>query len=80
MRGGSLLADSRIGKGDSSRKEMAKVTTGFEHATTMPKFKRRKVWAVRDFSPGCEKGATTDLGLHRKITVDQGKYSLSITE
>ncbi|KAH1107436.1 hypothetical protein J1N35_011204, partial [Gossypium stocksii] len=65
-------------KGNTSGKEMAKVTTGFEHVTTMPKFKQRKVSPVRDFLPGCRKGVTTDLELHRQITVDQGKYSLSI--
>ncbi|KAH1097028.1 hypothetical protein J1N35_013949 [Gossypium stocksii] len=43
-------------KGNTSGKEMAKVTTGFEHVTTMPKFKRRNVSAVRDFLPGCGRG------------------------
>ncbi|KAH1056145.1 hypothetical protein J1N35_034210 [Gossypium stocksii] len=52
---------------------MAKVMTGFEHVTTMPKFKRCKVSAIRDFLPGCGRGATTDFGLNRQITVDQGK-------
>ncbi|KAH1107573.1 hypothetical protein J1N35_011341 [Gossypium stocksii] len=65
---------------NSSAKEMAKVTTGFEHITTMPKFKRRKVSIVRDFPPGCGREATTDLGLHRQIAVDQGKYSFSISK
>ncbi|KAH1108009.1 hypothetical protein J1N35_011777 [Gossypium stocksii] len=65
-------------KGSSSGKKMANVMTGFEHVTTIPKFKRHKVSAVRDFLPGCRRGATTDLGLNRKIVVDQGKYSLSI--
>ncbi|KAH1039830.1 hypothetical protein J1N35_041573, partial [Gossypium stocksii] len=51
---------------------MANVTTGFEHITTTPKFKRRKVSAVRDFLPGCGRGATTDFGLNRQIAVDQG--------
>ncbi|KAH1130338.1 hypothetical protein J1N35_001716 [Gossypium stocksii] len=54
---------------------MANVTTGFEHVTIIPKFKRRKVSAIRDFPPGCGRGATTDLGLSRQISVDQGKYS-----
>ncbi|KAH1107491.1 hypothetical protein J1N35_011259, partial [Gossypium stocksii] len=51
---------------------MAKVTTGFEHVTTMPRFKRRKVSAVWDFPPRCRRGATIDLKLHRKIVVNQG--------
>ncbi|KAH1073201.1 hypothetical protein J1N35_025529 [Gossypium stocksii] len=67
-------------KGSASGKEMATMTTGFEHITTIPKFKRRKVSAVRDFSPGCRRGATTDLRLHSQIVVDQGKYSLSISK
>ncbi|KAH1073549.1 hypothetical protein J1N35_025877 [Gossypium stocksii] len=54
---------------------MAKVMTGFEHVTSMPKCKRRKVSAIRDFLPGCGRGATMDLGLNRQIAVDQGKYS-----
>ncbi|KAH1129659.1 hypothetical protein J1N35_001037, partial [Gossypium stocksii] len=66
-----------IGKGDISGKEMAKVTMGFEHVTTIPKFKRRKVSVVRDLSSGCRRGATTDHGLNRQIAVDQGKCSLS---
>ncbi|KAH1107844.1 hypothetical protein J1N35_011612 [Gossypium stocksii] len=54
---------------------MVRVTTGFEHITTTPKFKQRKVSAVRDFSPGCGRGPTTDFGLNRQIAVDQDKYS-----
>ncbi|KAH1046392.1 hypothetical protein J1N35_037176 [Gossypium stocksii] len=57
---------------------MAKVTTGFQHVTITLKFKRCKLSAVRDFSPGCGRRTTVDFGLHRQITVDQGKYSLSI--
>ncbi|KAH1056849.1 hypothetical protein J1N35_034914 [Gossypium stocksii] len=54
---------------------MAKVTTGFEHVTTMSKFKRCKVSVIRDFLPGYRRGATTDFGLNRQIAIDQGKYS-----
>ncbi|KAH1064119.1 hypothetical protein J1N35_029106 [Gossypium stocksii] len=64
-----------MSKGDINGRETAIVTTGLEHVTTVPKFKLRKVSAVRDFLPGCGRGVTTDLGLHRQITVDQGKYS-----
>ncbi|KAH1031203.1 hypothetical protein J1N35_043377 [Gossypium stocksii] len=66
-----------MSKGNTSGKEMANVITKFEHVNTIPKFKRRKVSAVRDFLPGCRRGATTDLRLNRQIAVDQGKYSLS---
>ncbi|KAH1129573.1 hypothetical protein J1N35_000951 [Gossypium stocksii] len=70
-----------MGKGDASGKEMANVTTGFEHVTTTPKFKQRKVLVVRYFLPGCRRGATTDFGLNRQITVDQGMYScLSVSD
>ncbi|KAH1097040.1 hypothetical protein J1N35_013961, partial [Gossypium stocksii] len=58
------------GKGDN----------GFEYVATIPKFKRRKVSVVQDFLPGCRRGATAEFGLHRQITVDQGKYSLSISK
>ncbi|KAH1082389.1 hypothetical protein J1N35_022150 [Gossypium stocksii] len=64
-----------MGKGDVSGKEMTNMTTGFEHVTTIPQFKRRKVLAVRDFPPGYRRGATTDHGLNRQIAVDQGKYN-----
>ncbi|KAH1073552.1 hypothetical protein J1N35_025880 [Gossypium stocksii] len=62
-------------KGSTSGQEMAKVMTGFEHVTTTPKFKRRKVSAVRDFPPRCGRGATADFGLNKQIAVNQGKYS-----
>ncbi|KAH1073092.1 hypothetical protein J1N35_025420 [Gossypium stocksii] len=62
-------------KGNSSGKEMAKVTTRFEHVTSMPKFKRRKVSAIQDFPPRYGRGVTTDFELNRQIAVDQGKYS-----
>ncbi|KAH1122180.1 hypothetical protein J1N35_005340 [Gossypium stocksii] len=52
---------------------MANVMIRYELGTTTPKFKQRKVLAVWDFSPGCGRGATADLRLHRQITVDQGK-------
>ncbi|KAH1073082.1 hypothetical protein J1N35_025410 [Gossypium stocksii] len=60
-------------KGSASGKEMATVTTGFEHITTTTKFKRRKVLVVRDCPPGCRRGATTGFRLNRQITIDQGK-------
>ncbi|KAK5825599.1 hypothetical protein PVK06_020455 [Gossypium arboreum] len=44
-----------------------------------PKFKRRKVSAVRDFPPGCGRGTTSDFELRRQIATDQssqGKYRL----
>ncbi|KAH1098205.1 hypothetical protein J1N35_015126 [Gossypium stocksii] len=59
-------------KGSASGKEMEKMTTRVKHATTIPKIKQRKVSVVRDFPPGCRRGATTDLGLHRQIAVVQG--------
>ncbi|KAH1082323.1 hypothetical protein J1N35_022084, partial [Gossypium stocksii] len=64
-----------MGKGNSSGKEMAMMTTGFEHVTSMPKFKQCKVLVIQDFPPGCGIGATMDFGLNRQIAVDQGKCS-----
>ncbi|KAH1120439.1 hypothetical protein J1N35_003599 [Gossypium stocksii] len=62
-------------KGDFSGKEMAtNKTTGFEHVISTLRFKRHKVSAVRDFLPGCGRGATTNLKLNGQITVDQ-EYS-----
>ncbi|KAH1105823.1 hypothetical protein J1N35_009591 [Gossypium stocksii] len=69
-----------MGKWDVSGKKMAKVTTRFEHITTILKFKRRKVSAVQDFLPGCGRGATIDHRLNRQIAVDQGKCSLSFSK
>ncbi|KAH1046782.1 hypothetical protein J1N35_037566 [Gossypium stocksii] len=63
-------------KESTSGKELATMVTGFEHVTTTPKFKRRKVLAVRDFLPGCGRGATIDFELNRQIIVDQGKKLL----
>ncbi|KAH1056837.1 hypothetical protein J1N35_034902 [Gossypium stocksii] len=63
-----------MSKGDVSGKEMTNVSTKYEHVITTPKFKRRKVSAVRDFPPGCGRVATTDLGLNTQIVVDQGAY------
>ncbi|KAH1073297.1 hypothetical protein J1N35_025625, partial [Gossypium stocksii] len=52
--------DSRIivemEKGSVSAKEMATMMTGFEHVTTIPKFKRRKVSAFRTFYLDAEEG------------------------
>ncbi|KAH1046832.1 hypothetical protein J1N35_037616, partial [Gossypium stocksii] len=62
-------------KRSASGKEMATVTTRFEHVAIIPKFKRRKVSVIRDFPPGCGRGAITDFRLNRQIAVDQGKYS-----
>ncbi|KAH1129653.1 hypothetical protein J1N35_001031 [Gossypium stocksii] len=49
---------------------MANVMVRFEHVTTTPKFKRYKVSVVRNFLPGCGRGATMDLGLHSQIAMD----------
>ncbi|KAH1091616.1 hypothetical protein J1N35_018873, partial [Gossypium stocksii] len=69
--------DFTVSKWGSS-KVSVKMPTEDESVTTTPKFKQRKVSAVWDFLPGCRRGATTDLGLNKQISVDQGKYSLSI--
>ncbi|KAH1073044.1 hypothetical protein J1N35_025372 [Gossypium stocksii] len=78
---GDMDEDISISKGDASSKEMTNVSVRYEHVTTTPKFKRRKVSVVLDFPTGCERGTASDFGLNRQITVDQssqGKYSLSL--
>ncbi|KAH1122008.1 hypothetical protein J1N35_005168 [Gossypium stocksii] len=50
---------------------MAKVLAEYERVAVTPKFKWRKVSAVRDFSPGCRRVTTSNLGLSRQISVDQ---------
>ncbi|KAH1073340.1 hypothetical protein J1N35_025668 [Gossypium stocksii] len=64
-------AEFTVSKGGSS-KVSVKMSTEYESVTISPKFKRRKVSAVRDFPPGCGRRATTDLELYRQIKVDQG--------
>ncbi|KAH1031806.1 hypothetical protein J1N35_043980 [Gossypium stocksii] len=68
-----------LSKGGTSKVSM-KMPTKFEHVTTTPKLKRRKVSAVQDFPPRCGRGTTSNFELHRQIAVDQGKYSLSVTK
>ncbi|KAH1098066.1 hypothetical protein J1N35_014987 [Gossypium stocksii] len=50
---------------------MAKVSAEFERVVSAPKFKRRKVSAVRDFLPGCGRVTAPNFGLSRQIAVDQ---------
>ncbi|KAH1121675.1 hypothetical protein J1N35_004835 [Gossypium stocksii] len=50
-----------MGKGDASNKVMAKVPPRYKRVATTPKFKRRKVSAVRDFPPGCGRVTTSTL-------------------
>ncbi|KAH1107669.1 hypothetical protein J1N35_011437, partial [Gossypium stocksii] len=66
-----LLFEFTVSKGGSS-KVSVKMPTEYECVTTTPKFKRRKVLVVQHFPPGCGRGASTDLGLNRQITIDQG--------
>ncbi|KAH1039144.1 hypothetical protein J1N35_040887 [Gossypium stocksii] len=61
----------RMGKGDASNKVMAKVPTGYERVAATPKFKWRKVSAVRNFLPGCGRVIASNFGLCRQIAVDQ---------
>ncbi|KAH1038438.1 hypothetical protein J1N35_040181 [Gossypium stocksii] len=49
------------GKGGSSKKEMAKVPAKIERVVSAPKFKRRRVSAVRDFLPGYGRVTTSTL-------------------
>ncbi|KAH1107671.1 hypothetical protein J1N35_011439 [Gossypium stocksii] len=49
----------------------AKVPAENVRIISTPKFKRRRVSAVRDFSPGCERVTASNFGLTRQITVEQ---------
>ncbi|KAH1083124.1 hypothetical protein J1N35_022885 [Gossypium stocksii] len=60
-----------MGKGGSSKKEMAKVPAVIERVASSPKFKWRRVSAVRDFPPGCKRVTASNFGLSRQIVVDQ---------
>ncbi|KAH1129671.1 hypothetical protein J1N35_001049 [Gossypium stocksii] len=64
-------------KGGSSKEVRIKAPTVFKGVASTPKFKRRKVSAIRDFSPGCGRVATPNLGLSEWITIDrsnEGKW------
>ncbi|KAH1082711.1 hypothetical protein J1N35_022472 [Gossypium stocksii] len=63
----------------SSRKVMAKVPAEIERVVSTPKFKRRRVSAVRDFPPRCGRVTASNFGLSRQITIyrsSQGKCTL----
>ncbi|KAH1114445.1 hypothetical protein J1N35_007823 [Gossypium stocksii] len=60
-----------MGKGGASDKVIAKVPAEFKHVATTLKFKRRKVLAIRDFSPGCGRVTASNLDLRRQIVIDQ---------
>ncbi|KAH1064036.1 hypothetical protein J1N35_029023 [Gossypium stocksii] len=63
--------------GGSSHKVMAKVPAENVHIAFTPKFKRRKVSAVRDFPPGYGRGTASDFGLSRQIAIDQSSQGKS---
>ncbi|KAH1091352.1 hypothetical protein J1N35_018609 [Gossypium stocksii] len=50
---------------------MAKVSAETERVVSVPKFKRHKMSAVRDFPPGCGKVTASDFGLNKQISVDR---------
>ncbi|KAH1082859.1 hypothetical protein J1N35_022620 [Gossypium stocksii] len=75
-----LFLEFTVSKGGSS-KVSVKMLTEYESVTTTSKFKQRNVSAVRDFLPGCGRGAAIDFRLNRQIIIDQGKYSCpSVTD
>ncbi|KAH1046651.1 hypothetical protein J1N35_037435 [Gossypium stocksii] len=67
----AVVDEISISKGDASSKEMTNGSTEYERVTATPKFKRRKVSMVWDFSPGYKRGIASDFGLNRQIKVDQ---------
>ncbi|KAK5836081.1 hypothetical protein PVK06_011830 [Gossypium arboreum] len=50
---------------------MEKGGSSKEVGIEVPKFKLRKVSAVRDFPPGCGRGTMSDFELHWQIAIDQ---------
>ncbi|KAH1039709.1 hypothetical protein J1N35_041452 [Gossypium stocksii] len=67
-----------MGKGGSSKKEMAKGLAVIELVAFSPKFKWRRVSMVRDFPPRCGRVTASNFGLSRQIAVDQssqGNYA-----
>ncbi|KAH1114499.1 hypothetical protein J1N35_007877 [Gossypium stocksii] len=56
---------------------MAKVPPENVCVASTPKFKRRKVSVVWDFSLGCERGTASDFGLSRQIAIDQSSQGKS---
>ncbi|KAH1056301.1 hypothetical protein J1N35_034366, partial [Gossypium stocksii] len=50
---------------------MTKVSAGKGLEVAAPKFKWRKVSAVRDFPPRCSRATASDFELSRQIVVDQ---------
>ncbi|KAH1031589.1 hypothetical protein J1N35_043763 [Gossypium stocksii] len=60
-----------MGKKGASVKVSAKVLAENESVASSPKFNRRRVPAIRDFSPGCERVTTSNFGLSRQIAIDQ---------
>ncbi|KAH1121984.1 hypothetical protein J1N35_005144 [Gossypium stocksii] len=64
-----------MGKGGASDKVMAKMLAEFERVVSTPKFKRRKVLAVRDFLPGYGRRTASNFELSRQITINQSSQS-----
>ncbi|KAH1073161.1 hypothetical protein J1N35_025489, partial [Gossypium stocksii] len=54
-----------------SSKVTEKVPAGNERVVTTPKFKRRKVLAVRDFSLRCRRATASNFELNKQIAVSQ---------
>ncbi|KAH1107627.1 hypothetical protein J1N35_011395 [Gossypium stocksii] len=47
-----------------------RVSIGSALAVSTPKFKGRRVSAVRDFPPGCKRVTASNYGLTRQIVID----------
>ncbi|KAH1122285.1 hypothetical protein J1N35_005445 [Gossypium stocksii] len=59
------------GEGGSNKKVVAVVPSGNRVVLSAPKFKRRRVSAVRDFLPGYERVTLWNFGLTRQIAVNR---------
>ncbi|KAH1107846.1 hypothetical protein J1N35_011614 [Gossypium stocksii] len=69
-----------MGKKGASDKVMAKVPSKFERVASAPKFKQRKVSAIRDFPPGCDRIIVPNSRSSELITVDQSSQAFGDRE
>ncbi|KAH1082774.1 hypothetical protein J1N35_022535 [Gossypium stocksii] len=65
------VLEHSMGEEASSNKVMIVMPAENELVAPAPKFKRRRVSAVRDFPLGCGRVAAPNFGSSKQITVDQ---------
>ncbi|KAH1122032.1 hypothetical protein J1N35_005192 [Gossypium stocksii] len=63
-----------------SEERSGRVPVEIENVISTPKFKRRRVSAVRDFSPGYRRVTASNFGLSRQIAIDQSSQGSDTRE